>query len=169
MPSSTTTKRLTDAQRTDIYIRMSLLKADGRIKHGELKKVCRVTKGALAKIWKRACETREDKQFVTVDCDFPICLVPLSQEALSAAALKMSAENSWMPLRETITHGPEKSNFREEDVSGPTIHPDDGPVAGVFYKNPADMPHSQVYELTVHLGEGYCDWKEKTLCSQFVK
>ncbi|ETV93086.1 hypothetical protein H310_12881 [Aphanomyces invadans] len=54
MPSSTTTKRLTDAQRTDVYIRMSLLKADGRIKHGKLKKVCdefKVTKGALAKIW----------------------------------------------------------------------------------------------------------------------
>ncbi|ETV89884.1 hypothetical protein H310_15276 [Aphanomyces invadans] len=69
MQSSTTTKRLTDAQRIDIYIRMSLLKANGRIKHGELKKVCdefKVTKGALAKIWKRACETREVDGMVDV-------------------------------------------------------------------------------------------------------
>ncbi|RHY99808.1 hypothetical protein DYB35_009718 [Aphanomyces astaci] len=59
--------------------------------------------------------------------NFPICLVPLkSRKPSSAAALKMSKMPSVKLLRETITHGVEKSNFQPEDVSGPTIHPDEG-------------------------------------------
>ncbi|RHZ41985.1 hypothetical protein DYB26_009167 [Aphanomyces astaci] len=57
----------------------------------------------------------------------PICLVPLkSRKPSSAAALKMSNVPSVKLLCETITHGVEKSNFHPEDMSGPTIHPDDG-------------------------------------------
>ncbi|ETV78282.1 hypothetical protein H257_07874 [Aphanomyces astaci] len=69
MTPPTTTKRLTDAQRTEQYIRPSLLKAGDRIKHGELKSLCnefKVTKGALAKLWKRASETLDDQGTVDV-------------------------------------------------------------------------------------------------------
>ncbi|RHY18986.1 hypothetical protein DYB32_010301 [Aphanomyces invadans] len=75
----------------------------------------------------------------------------------------------------------QNTKFRE--AGGHAVADDDIPrceaVADAFYKNPEDkdafiedillIPHSQVYELTVRLGEGYRDWKEKTLCSQFVK
>ncbi|KAG9402839.1 hypothetical protein AC1031_006381 [Aphanomyces cochlioides] len=52
-------------------------------------------------------------------------------------------------------------------------------MADTFYKDSGDMdafienilltPQSQVYELTVKLGEGYKDWSEKVICDQFVK
>ncbi|KAG9409847.1 hypothetical protein AC1031_020158 [Aphanomyces cochlioides] len=52
-------------------------------------------------------------------------------------------------------------------------------MADAFYKDSGDMdafienilltPQSQVYELTVKLGEGYKDWSEKVICDQFVK
>ncbi|KAH9079089.1 hypothetical protein Ae201684P_007535 [Aphanomyces euteiches] len=52
-------------------------------------------------------------------------------------------------------------------------------MADAFYKDSGDMdafienilltPQSQVYELTVKLGEGYKDWSEKIICDQFVK
>ncbi|RHY19028.1 hypothetical protein DYB32_010299, partial [Aphanomyces invadans] len=75
----------------------------------------------------------------------------------------------------------QNTKFRE--ASGHAVADDDiarcEAVADAFYKNHEDMdafiedilmmPHSQVYELTVRLGEGNRDWKENTLCSQFVK
>ncbi|KAH9094697.1 hypothetical protein Ae201684P_022171 [Aphanomyces euteiches] len=52
-------------------------------------------------------------------------------------------------------------------------------MADAFYKDSGDMdafienilltPQSQVYELTVKLGEDYKDWSEKIICDQFVK
>ncbi|ETV90757.1 hypothetical protein H310_14495 [Aphanomyces invadans] len=57
----TTKPRLTDAQRTEVYVRLSLLKSNGRIKQGGLKPLCDefgVTKMTLSKIWRRACETK---------------------------------------------------------------------------------------------------------------
>ncbi|KAG9414081.1 hypothetical protein AC1031_013290 [Aphanomyces cochlioides] len=52
-------------------------------------------------------------------------------------------------------------------------------MADTFYKDSGDMdafienilltPQSQVYELTVKLGEAYKDWSEKVICDQFVK
>ncbi|KAG9405402.1 hypothetical protein AC1031_004510 [Aphanomyces cochlioides] len=52
-------------------------------------------------------------------------------------------------------------------------------MADALYKDSGDMdtfienilltPQSQVYELTVKLGEGYKDWSEKVICDQFVK
>ena len=74
-------------------------------------------------------------------------------------------------------------NVKFREAGGHAVADDDiarcEAVADAFYKNPDDMdafiedillmPQSQVYELSVRLGEGYRDWKEKALCNQFVK